>query len=624
MPDIIQLLPDSVANQIAAGEVIQRPASVVKELVENAIDAGASHIKINLKDAGRTLIQVSDNGCGMSDTDARMAFERHATSKIKAANDLFAIRTMGFRGEALASIAAIADVELYTKQHDQEIGTLIHINGSNVLKQEPTSCASGTNFMVKNLFFNVPARRKFLKSNAAELKHIIHEIQRVALANPDIAFSMINNKQPVYELGQDNIRKRIVALFGKHSIQKLIPVNTDTTLVKITGYIGQPKHARKTFGEQFFFVNKRFMRHPFFHKAVVQAYEKILPPDTIPSYFLFFEVDPENIDINIHPTKTEIKFEDESAIWQMIKATVRESLGKHNVVPSIDFDQAGSFDIPIAPKSADDIRPPEIEIDPTYNPFEKEVVFTGTNPFNQTPKKTPKAQYWEKLYQDFTQKEHEEEEFPEEEEELLSPQLAPATHHEIQHEETYSGKTFFQFKGKYILTPVKSGLMVIDQKRAHERILFENFMSVIDSNEIVSQKQLFPHTFDLNAADAQLLNSVLDDLKALGFDISNFGNNSFIIHGTPGILDNSSPQSVVESLLEDIKSSADNLQEKAREKIAASLAKASAISYGYVMKEEEVNQLIDQLFACSTPNFSPTGKQVLTIMPIEHFEKLLK
>lgn len=357
MPDIIQLLPDSVANQIAAGEVIQRPASVVKELVENAIDAGASQIKINLKDAGRTLIQVSDNGCGMSDTDARMAFERHATSKIKGANDLFEIRTMGFRGEALASIAAIADVELHTCQHDQEIGTFIHINGSKVIKQEATSCACGTNFMVKNLFFNVPARRKFLKANSTELKHVITEVQRIALANSDISFSLIHNQQTIYELGQDNIRKRIGILFGKNSTQNLIPVNTETSLVNITGYIGQPKHARKTFGEQFFFVNKRYMRHSFFHKAVMQAYEKILPPDSIPSYFLFFEVKPESIDINIHPTKTEIKFESESAIWQMIRASVRESLGRHNVVPSIDFDQAGSIEIPLPPKNAGEIRP---------------------------------------------------------------------------------------------------------------------------------------------------------------------------------------------------------------------------------------------------------------------------
>lgn len=619
MPDIIQLLPDSVANQIAAGEVIQRPASVVKELVENAIDAGASQVKINLKDAGRTLIQVSDNGCGMSDTDARMAFERHATSKIKEANDLFAIRTMGFRGEALASIAAIADVELHTQQHEQEIGTLIHISGSKVIKQEPTRCACGTNFLVKNLFFNVPARRKFLKSNATELKHIINEVQRVALANPEISFSLIHNQQTVYELGQDNIKKRIVALFGKNSTQNLIPVNTDTSLVKITGYIGQPKHARKTFGEQFFFVNKRYMRHPFFHKAVMQAYEKILPPDSIPSYFLYFEVKPENIDINIHPTKTEIKFESESAIWQMIRASVRESLGKYNVVPSIDFDQAGSLEIPLPPKSSDGIKPPKIEIDPTYNPFEKEKKYPGSgSSFSSSPREKTQTQYWEKLYQDF-EKEEDELEVPVEP--LAEEENEPI---EIRHEDQFSGKTFIQFKNKYILTPVKSGLMIIDQKRAHERILFENFMAVLESNETVSQQQLFPHTFDLNAADAALLRSVLSDLKALGFDIRDFGNNSFIINGTPGMLDSSSPLDVIESLLEDIKSSATDLKEKAREKVAASLARASAISYGYTMKPEEINQLIDQLFACSTPNFSPAGKQVLTIMPLEHFEKLLK
>ncbi|TDO05093.1 DNA mismatch repair endonuclease MutL [Sunxiuqinia elliptica] len=621
MPDIIQLLPDSVANQIAAGEVIQRPASVVKELVENAIDAGASQIKINLKDAGRTLIQVSDNGCGMSDTDARMAFERHATSKIKSANDLFEIRTMGFRGEALASIAAIADVELHTCQHDQEIGTFIHINGSKVIKQEATSCACGTNFMVKNLFFNVPARRKFLKANSTELKHVITEVQRIALANSDISFSLIHNQQTIYELGQDNIRKRIGILFGKNSTQNLIPVNTETSLVNITGYIGQPKHARKTFGEQFFFVNKRYMRHSFFHKAVMQAYEKILPPDSIPSYFLFFEVKPESIDINIHPTKTEIKFESESAIWQMIRASVRESLGRHNVVPSIDFDQAGSIEIPLPPKNAGEIRPPEIEIDPTYNPFEEEKKFTSIPDFANTPPDNKKAQYWEKLYRDFAQEEEEEapEEFPNEKH--INQKQNPL---EIKHEEQHNSRTCFQFKNKYILTPVKSGLMVIDQKRAHERILFENFMAVIETNETVSQQQLFPHTFDLNPADAELLRSVLDDLKVLGFDIRDFGNNSFIINGTPGMLDNASPLEVIESLLEDIKSSATDLKEKARENVAASLARASAISYGYAMKLEEINQLIDQLFACSTPNFSPSGKQVLTIMPIEHFEKLLK
>ncbi len=621
MPDIIQLLPDSVANQIAAGEVIQRPASVVKELVENAIDAGATQVTINIKDAGRTLIQVSDNGCGMSDTDARMAFERHATSKIRSANDLFAIRTMGFRGEALASIAAIADVELHTKQHDQEIGTFIHITGSKVIGQEATSCANGTNFLVKNLFFNVPARRKFLKANSTELKHIINEVQRIALANPAIGISLIHNQQPIYELAKDdNIRKRIVALFGKAISQNLIPVDTETTLVKIKGYIGQPKHARKTFGEQFFFVNNRFMKHPFFHRAIMQAYEKILAPDSIPSYFLYFDVDPESIDINIHPTKTEIKFENESAIWQMIQASVREALGKFNVVPSIDFDQAGSLEIPVAPKSSVGITPPKIHIDPTYNPFEVEkksaANFSGGSSYS--PPKQEQTKYWEKLYRDFESDKEETDTV------VILPEEKQEETIEMKHEDSFSGKTCFQFKNKYILTPVKSGLMVIDQKRAHERILFENFMAVLDSQQVASQQQLFPQTFELNAADAELLRSILDDLKSLGFDVREFGNNSFIINGTPGILDSSSPLEIIEGLLEDMKSTAADLKEKAREKVAVSLAKASAIPYGYQMKPEEINQLIDQLFACSTPNFSPTGKHVLTIMPVEQFEKLLK
>ncbi len=617
MPDIIQLLPDSVANQIAAGEVIQRPASVVKELIENAIDAGAVQITVNLKDAGRTLIQVSDNGCGMSDTDARMAFERHATSKIQSANDLFKIRTMGFRGEALASIAAIADVELRTKQHDQEIGTAIHICGSRVISQEALSCANGTNFLVKNLFYNVPARRKFLKANSTELKHIINEVQRVALANPGINLSLIHNQQPIYELAKgDNIRKRIVSIFGKNISQNLIPVETETTLVKIKGYIGQPRHARKTFGEQFFFVNKRFMKHPFFHRAVMQAYEKLLPPDTIPSYFLYLDVDPEAIDINIHPTKTEIKFENESALWQILQASVREGLGKFNVVPSIDFDQSGSIDIPLAPKNTDGIQPPSIKVDPTYNPFAHEQKSYGGNNFSSG--KNEQVKHWEKLYQSFDN-EREDTLLTETQDEKEGEPI------EISHEgEQYSGKTYFQFKNKFIFTPVKSGLMVIDQKRAHERILYEHYMGVLNSQVIASQQQLFPHTFDLNAADAELLRSILEDLKALGFDVRDFGNNSFIINGTPGMVENFSPMEVIESLLEDLKSTADDIKEKAREKVAASLAKASAISYGYSLKPEEINQLIDQLFACSTPNFSPTGKQVLTIMPVEQFEKLLR
>lgn len=616
MPDIIQLLPDSVANQIAAGEVIQRPSSVVKELVENAIDAGATQVKVNIKDAGRTLIQIIDNGCGMSDTDARMSFERHATSKIRSANDIFAIRTMGFRGEALASIAAIAEVELRTKEHDADLGTFIHISGSNIISQEPVSCDSGTNFQVKNLFFNVPARRKFLKSNPAELKHIINEIQRIALANPDIAISLHHNGSAIYELTSSNKRVRIVSIFGKSISQNLIPIDTETTLVKISGFIGQPKYARKTFGEQFFFVNQRYMKHPFFHRAIVQAYEKILPPDAIPSYFIYFDLNPADIDVNIHPTKTEIKFENESAIWQILQASVREALGKFNIVPSIDFDQAGSVEIPMPLKDFTDVRTPEIKINPFYNPFDQPQAGRNMPPsdrsFQKSTEQRENLRSWQSMYKglepDLSEKPADQEEEPV----------------QFKMEEQQTAKSSVQFKNKYILTPVKSGLMVIDQKRAHERILFERLMQVLETNEVASQQQLFPETFELNAADATLLASILPDLRALGFDIREFGNNTFIINGTPGVLHTSSPVEIIESLLEEFKTSPVNLQEKAREKVAISLAQASAISHGQALKPVEINELIDNLFACQTPNFSPKGKKVLSIMPLEDFEKLLK
>ena len=615
MSDIIQLLPDSVANQIAAGEVIQRPASVVKELVENAIDAGAMQIKVNIKDAGRTLIQIIDNGSGMSDTDARMSFERHATSKIKSASDIFAIRTMGFRGEALASIAAIADVEMRTKEHDQDLGTFIHIAGSSIITQEPGSCDSGTNIQVKNLFFNVPARRKFLKSNPVELKQIINEIQRIALANPTISISLHHNQSVIYELNGSNKRLRIVSLFGKNINQNLIPIDTETSLIKITGFIGQPKHARKAFGEQFFFVNERFMKHPFFHRAIMQCYEKILPPDTIPSYFIYFDLNPAEIDVNIHPTKTEIKFENESAIWQILQASVREALGKFNIVPSIDFDQAGSVDIPMPMKDYADVHAPEIKINPDYNPFEQspspKYSYGNDAGFKSAPAQRNNLTNWQSLYKGA-------EPIPQEQSETSAEPV------QFRIEEQQTVKSSVQFKNKYILTPVKSGLMVIDQKRAHERILYERLIQVMETNEVASQQQLFPETFELNASDATLLISILPDLKALGFDVREFGNNTFIINGTPGVLNTSSPVEIIESLLEEYKLSPVNVQGKAREAVAISLAQASAIPYGHALKPIEISELIDNLFACQTPNFSPKGKKVLSIMPLEDFEKLLK
>ena len=509
MTDIIRLLPDSVANQIAAGEVIQRPASAVKELVENALDAGASEIVVHIKDAGKTLVQVTDNGCGMSATDARMAFERHATSKISSAHDLFAIRTMGFRGEALASVAAIADVEMRTKRFEDETGTYLHILASRVETQEPAACNNGSTIQVKNLFLNVPARRKFLKTDATELKLILSEIQRMAIPNPEIAFHVYHNNTSLYELHAAPLRKRIAGLFGKSINQALVPIESTTSILSISGYVGLPKFAKRTMGEQFFFVNRRYMRHSWFHKAVMQAYEKLLPSDALPSYFIFMEVNPAHIDINVHPTKTEIKFENDNAIWQILNAAVRESLGKHNLVPSIDFDQGGSVDFPLPPKPGQSFATPLIEINPDYNPFRE--------PGRQSPFSLPShpagsrssLRNWEDLYSGMESVRHHfnQEPAPAQQPIFSDPSLG------------FSGKKILQLKQKYLILPVKSGMMVIDQKRAQERILFEKFMEVMKSEKIATQQILFPYTFELNPVDAGLFMEILPDVAALGFDI---------------------------------------------------------------------------------------------------------
>jgi DNA mismatch repair protein MutL len=611
--DIIHLLSDSVANQIAAGEVIQRPASVVKELVENAIDSGATKIQIQIKDAGRTLVQVSDNGKGMSPTDARMAFERHATSKIRNADDLFAINTMGFRGEALASIASVADVELRTKREDDEIGTSIHIAASEVKTQEVVAAQNGTTFMVKNLFFNVPVRRKFLKSNTTEVKHIITEIQRVALANPAIAFTMQHNGTPVYDLPVANFRKRIVNIFGNNMNQSLVPINNETSMAKITGFIGQPKFARRTFGEQFFFVNGRYMKHPFFHRGIMQAYDRILPKEMIPAYFISFEVDPAVIDINIHPTKTEIKFENERALWQLLHAAVREGLGKFNVMPSIDFDQSGSVDIPLSLKSSEGLSQPSIEIDPSFNPFEERKISVSSPGFSSDRDKK-QADNWEKLYGGSPTIEMQSSSEDDQTSFIDQAQQAPVE----------QGRNFILFKNKYILTPVKSGLMVIDQRRAHQRILFEQFMITISNHESVSQQMLFPQTLEINTSDATLLLTMLDDLNSIGFDIREFGPNTFIINGVPGMLDNNNAAGIIEGLLEEFKNSASDMKERAKERLATSLAIASSIEYGQAISQEEAGGLIDSLFACQTPNYTPTGKLVLEIIQMDEIEKRLK
>ncbi|HEY3390795.1 MAG TPA: DNA mismatch repair endonuclease MutL, partial [Prolixibacteraceae bacterium] len=599
MPDIIQLLPDSVANQIAAGEVIQRPASVVKELVENAIDAGATAITINIKDSGRTLIQVIDNGKGMSPTDARMSFERHATSKIREANDLFAIRTMGFRGEALASIAGVADVEVRTRPRGEELGTFIHIMGSAIQKQEPDQCAEGTNFSVKNIFFNIPARRKFLKSNSSELKYIITEVQRVALANPELAIELYHNNSVIYNLPSENVRKRIVSLFGKNINQSLIPVETVTSVINISGFIGQPKYAKKTLGEQFFFVNGRFMKHPFFNRAIQQAYDRILPPESYPSYFLYFEVDPSTIDINIHPTKTEIKFEDERSAWHIIQASVREAMGKFNLMPSIDFDQAGSIDIPLSPLRGSEIPEPEIRINPNFNPFEQEHGADRDYTKTTSYRDGQNLDNWQALYKGFEQDGKQNDQIPVYPSDISEEEAVQQTFTEddITIKENHN---FLQFKNKYIITPVKSGLMVIDQRRAHERILFENFMRIIDNHLAISQRQLFPAALELNAVDKEILTVIDEELKALGFEIRQGENDIFFVEGIPALLSHLNALDLVQKLIEDFKNRPVDVKEEIKEHLALLLSQSTAINYGVSLKPEEISDLFNNLFACRT------------------------
>lgn len=610
MSDLIHLLPDSVANQIAAGEVIQRPASSVKELVENAIDCGSTEIRIIIKDAGRSLVQVIDNGSGMSETDARMAFERHATSKISKADDLFAIKTMGFRGEALASIGAVAQVELKTRRQEDELGTRLCINGSKVETQEPVSCPAGSNFAIKNLFYNIPARRKFLKSNQTELKHIIVELQRVALSHPDIQFIMHHNGSEIYHLVPGNLRQRIVGVFSRSIEQNLIPLNTETSVVKISGFIGKPENAKKTFGEQFFFINKRYMRHPYFHRAVMDAYEGILPPETFPSYFIYMSADPHTIDINIHPTKTEIKFEDERTCWQILHASIKEALGKFNIIPSLDFDTRGSIDIPIRKKDGNFVSPP-IKTDPAFNPFSKdEKGFGGAHPGNFKGKQD--VRNWEKLYSGF-----------EKENRGTNQGNIPGYKNQqtIEGSRGITEQVFFQVKNKYIFCKVKSGLMVIDQKRAHERILYEHYQYSLKNELGNVQKELYPQTIEVEASDYVLIEKILDDLNRLGFDIRKLGDNTLVINGLPSHVGGDDPKEIVEIFLEDFKSTEKDIETGVKEKIARSMARASAISYGKQLSVDEMRELVDSLFACKSPNYSPTGKTVVYLMPVEELEK---
>ena len=616
MADIIHLLPDSVANQIAAGEVIQRPASVIKELVENAIDAGATEIEVLVKDAGRTLIQVLDNGAGMSETDARLAFERHATSKIREANDLFSIRTMGFRGEALASIAAVAQVELKSRKEDSELGVHIEISGSKVEKQQPISCPQGSNFIIKNLFFNIPARRKFLKTNATELRHIISEFQRIALANPKVRFSLSHNDQPLLNLASSNLRQRIVNVMGKSINSHLIPVEIESSVITISGFIGKPEGARKTAGDQFFFVNNRYMRHPYLNRAVTAAYDNLIAQDAYPSYFLFLEIDPELIDVNIHPTKTEIKFEDEKLIWKVLNAAVRESLGKFNVVPSIDFDTQGQVHIPIVDKNQE-VRIPEVKLNPDYNPFNSDHSYTRTV--------QPVPKNWDALYQGFESQSGAGQE--EREDEKPQTILLPSKSNLISEEQESSPQTempelssYFQIKNRYILTPVRSGLMVIEQRRAHERVLYERFLAQVQTKKSTTQHLLFAEKLTFNAEDTALLREIKDDLSLFGFDLKE-QEGTFEVSGIPSEFENVNSVLILENLLQAYKTGEVDPQREVQEQLAAIMARNGCMKSGESLSNEEMNTLVSKLFTCKMPHFSPSGHPIISIIDNEELEK---
>ncbi|MEI8272397.1 MAG: DNA mismatch repair endonuclease MutL [Paludibacter sp.] len=604
MTDIIHLLPDSVANQIAAGEVIQRPASVLKELVENSIDAGATFIQILIKDAGRTLIQVVDNGKGMSETDARMAFERHATSKIKSADDLFSLRTMGFRGEALASIAAVAQVELRTRREEDELGVLIEVAGTRVFKQETVQCASGTSFQVKNLFFNVPARRRFLKSDNVEKSHILNEFYRIALVNTAVAFSFFDNDEEIYNIPASNIKVRIENIFGKTAKKKwqqqLLTIETSTNLATVTGYVGKPEFAQKS-ANQYFFVNGRYMRHPYFHKAVLLAYSQMIQASDSPNYFIYFEVDPQTIDINIHPTKTEIKFENEQAIWSILTAAIKESLGKFNIIPSIDFDQEGALDIPLN-TNPQNIRPPQTNFNPNYNPF-------GSSGY-----KRPELD-WEKLYGDFSTQTQPVKSSIDWDSHSDVPSAISSSYQEQQQliENLETRAENFQYKNRYILTGIKSGLLMIDQQRAHTRILFDLFLSQIENSQGISQQVLFPETLELSPEEALFFEQIIPDLQHVGFDFEALDNHCYSVKGVSSHIGTGSVIDLLLDLLEKAQTTALETASGIHESIALSLAQASTLKSGQRLSSEEMSDLIDRLFACANHNFTPDGKKIMTV-----------
>lgn len=626
MSDIIRLLPDSVANQIAAGEVIQRPASVIKELVENAIDAGAQHIDVLVTDAGKSSIQVIDDGKGMSETDARLSFERHATSKIREAADLFALRTMGFRGEALASIAAVAQVELRTCVEGEELGTKLVIAGSKVESQEAISCPKGSDFCVKNLFFNVPARRKFLKSNQTELSNILTEFERIALVNPNVSFTLYHNDAELFNLPAIQLRQRIMGVFGKKINQDLLSLDVDTTMVRISGFVARPESARKKGVRQYFFVNGRYMRHPYFHKAIMDAYEHLIPVGEQVSYFIYFDVDPGNIDVNIHPTKTEIKFENEQAIWQILAAAVKETLGKFNAVPSIDFDTEGMPDIPAFESSPyAGIQPPKTTYNPDYNPFNTSAVPPSS--YSSKPSRD-----WEQLYEGLehhSSAQHIQKSYPDDGDYFTAASMEqPVTPTLYDHsEEAAMGEKssqHYQFKGRFILTSVKSGLMIIDQQRAHIRILYDQYLEQITRRQGASQGMLFPDIVQFPVSEVPVLQEIMEDLSYLGFELTDLGGGSYAINGIPSGIEGLNPVELIQSMVHTAMEKGGKVKEEVQSNLALTLAKAAAIVPGQVLTNEEMNGLVDGLFAVATPNYTPDGKTVLSVLQEDELEKLFK
>ena len=623
MADIIQLLPDSIANQIAAGEVIQRPASVVKELLENSIDAGATEIKLIVKDAGKTLVQVIDNGSGMSDTDARMCFERHATSKIRAAADLFSIRSMGFRGEAMASIAAVAQVEMRTRRREEDLGIRLVIEGSEVRTHEACQCTVGTNLSIKNLFFNVPARRNFLKSNAVEMRHILEEFQRIALAHETVFFSLHHNGQEIFHLPAGNVRQRIVAVFGNNANKKLVPIEEETDFLRIQGFVGKPEFAKKTRGEQYFFVNNRFIKSGYLNHAVFTAYEEMLPKDTYPLYVIFLDIDPARIDINVHPTKQEIKFEDEKLIYNYLKVAVRHSLGQYSITPMLDFDSEAGINPAMGfGNNGRGMYERGTKNRPAFTGGGESKSDSGGS-YYTVPSRANQdnnLKNWQSLYED--PENDSAKDTPDAPDSVTIASRMSADDEPDDESGTFSQQSIepYQIHASYIVSQIKSGFLLIDQQAAHERILYEKYLAILENKTTLTQQELFPRTLTLSPADGDLLKELLPQINRLGFDIQQFGQTNFVINGVPADLGNNiNEQRVIESLLEQAKADTDfNLN--IGENIARSMARSAAIKRGKTLTGEEMRELTDKLFACAVPYRSPRGRNCFVTIDLEELE----